>query len=49
MRKDLDQSFVDHLTDCAREIRDHDFVVRISLSQIPDEMVMFRHFEQRES
>ena len=42
MKKDLDQSFVDHLTDCVREIRDHNFVVQISLSQMPDEMVMER-------
>ncbi|MHC4430386.1 MAG: hypothetical protein ACYTBS_00970 [Planctomycetota bacterium] len=42
VKKDLDQSFVDHLTDSVREIRDDDFVVRISLSQMPDEMVMER-------
>jgi hypothetical protein len=42
LKKDLDQAFVDHLTDSVREIRDHDFVVRISLSQMPDEMVMER-------
>ncbi|MHC4166976.1 MAG: hypothetical protein ACYSWQ_08465 [Planctomycetota bacterium] len=42
LKKDLDQDFVDHLTDSVREIRDHDFVVRISLSQMPDEMVMER-------
>ena len=42
LKKDLDQSFVDHLTDSVREIRDHDFVMRISLSQMPDEKVMER-------
>ncbi len=42
LKKDLDQAFVDYLTDSAREIRNHDFVVRISLSQMPDEMVMER-------
>ena len=42
LKKDLDQAFVDHLTDSVREIRHHDFVVRISLSQMPDEMVMER-------
>ena len=42
LKKDLDQAFVDHLTDSVREIRDHDFVVRISLLQMPDETVMER-------
>ena len=42
LKKDLDQSFVDHLTDSVREIRDLDFIVRISLSQMPDELVMER-------
>ena len=42
LKKDLDQSFVDHLTESVREIRAHDFVVRISLSQMPDEKVMER-------
>jgi len=42
LKKDLDQAFVDHLTDSVREIRDRDFVVRISLSQMPDEIVMER-------
>ncbi|KPK45315.1 MAG: hypothetical protein AMJ65_00230 [Phycisphaerae bacterium SG8_4] len=42
LKKDLDQAFVDHLTDSVREIRDRDFVIRISLSQMPDEIVMER-------
>lgn len=42
LKKDLDQSFVDHLTDSVREIGNHDFVIRISLSVMPDEMVMDR-------
>ena len=42
LKKDLDQSFIDHLTESVREIRAHDFVVRISLSQMPDEKVMER-------
>jgi hypothetical protein len=42
VKKDLDQAFVDHLIDSVREIRNHDFVVRISLSQVPDETVMER-------
>lgn len=42
LKKDLDEAFVDHLTDSVREIRDHDFVVRLSLSLMPDETVMDR-------
>ena len=42
LKKDLDQAFVDHLTESAREIRGHDFVIRLSLSQMPDELVMER-------
>jgi hypothetical protein len=42
LKKDLDQAFVDHLTDSVREIRNHDFVVRISLPQMPNEEVMER-------
>lgn len=42
LKKDLDQDFVDYLTDSVREIRNHDFVVRISLSNMPDEAVMER-------
>jgi hypothetical protein len=41
-KKDLDQDFVDYLTDSVREIRNHDFIIRISLSKMPDEAVMER-------
>jgi len=39
LKKDLDQEFVDYLTDSVREIRNHDFVVRLSMPQMPDEQV----------
>ncbi len=42
LKKDLDQEFVDYITDCVREIGRRDFVIRISLSSMPDEKVMDR-------
>lgn len=41
-KKDLDQEFVDYVTDCVREIGKRDFVIRISLSTMPDKTVMDR-------
>jgi hypothetical protein len=37
LKKDLDGDFVDYLIDCAKEIDNPDFVIRISLTQEPDE------------
>lgn len=42
LKKDLDQEFVDYVTDCVREIGKRDFVIRISLSTMPDKTVMDR-------
>lgn len=42
LKKDLDQEFVDYVTDCVREIGDSDFVSRISFASMPDETVMER-------
>lgn len=42
LKKDLDQEFVDYLTDSAREIRNYDFIVRLSMPQMPDEQVKKR-------
>ena len=42
MKKDLDQEFVDYVTDCVREIGRRAFVIRISLSIMPDQVVMDR-------
>jgi hypothetical protein len=42
MKKDLDQEFVDYVTDCVREIGRRAFVIRISLSIMPDNVVMDR-------
>jgi hypothetical protein len=42
MKKDLDQEFVDYVTDCVREIGRRTFVIRISLSIMPDKVVMDR-------
>jgi len=41
-KKDLDQEFVDYVTDCVREIGKRAFVIRISLSTMPDKKVMDR-------
>jgi len=41
-KKDLDQEFVDYVTDCVREIGKRDFIIRISLSTMPDKKVMDR-------
>jgi len=41
-KKDLDQEFVDYLIDCVREIGDNKFLIRITLSNMPDEMIMNR-------
>jgi len=42
LKKDLDQEFVDYVTDCVREIGKRDFVIRISPSTMPDKVVMDR-------
>jgi len=42
LKKDLDQEFVDYVTDCVREIGRRAFVIRISLSRMPDKVVMDR-------
>ncbi len=42
LKKDLDQEFVDYVTDCVREIGKRAFVIRISLSTTPDNTVMDR-------
>lgn len=42
MKKDLDQEFVDYVTDCVREIGKRKFIIRISLSTMPDKVVMDR-------
>jgi hypothetical protein len=42
LKKDLDQEFVDYVTDCVREIGKRAFVIRISLSRIPDNTIMDR-------
>ncbi len=41
-KKDLDQEFVDYVTDCVREIGKRAFVIRISLSTMPDKAIMDR-------
>ena len=41
-RKELDQEFVDYLTECIQEIGKHPFVIRISLEKMPDEILMGR-------
>lgn len=42
MKKDLDQEFVDYIIDCVREIGVNDFVIRVTLSRKPDELIMER-------
>jgi hypothetical protein len=42
LKKDLDQEFVDYVTDCVREIGKREFIIRISLSMMPDRVVMDR-------
>lgn len=42
VKKDLDQEFVDYVIECVREIGPSDFVIRISLSNMPEEAVMDR-------
>ena len=42
LKKDLDQEFVDYVTDCVREIGKRAFVIRISLSRMPDNTIMDR-------
>jgi hypothetical protein len=42
LKKDLDEEFVDYVIECVREIGQSDFVIRISLSSMPDETVMDR-------
>lgn len=41
-RKELDQDFVDYLMECVQEIGNHPFVIRISLENMPDEILMGR-------
>jgi hypothetical protein len=42
VKRDLDQDFSDYLLDCAREIGRRDFVIRITLGQMPSEEVIAR-------
>lgn len=42
LKKDLEQEFVDHLTDSAREVRNHSFIIRLSMPQMPEEHVQER-------
>lgn len=42
MKKDLDQEFVDYIIDCVREIGVNDFVIRVTLSREPDELIKER-------
>lgn len=42
LKRDLDQEFVDWLTDSAAELGPHDFTIRISLPACPDPAVMDR-------
>lgn len=42
IKKDLDQEFVDYLIDCVREIGGYNFVIRISLINMPDNATMER-------
>jgi hypothetical protein len=42
LKKNLDQDMVDYLVDCAREIGRSSFIIRITLSQKPDEEVVAR-------
>ena len=42
LKKDLDQEFVDYIIESVREIGKTGFVIRISLSNMPDEPVMDR-------
>jgi hypothetical protein len=42
LKKDLDQEFVEYVIDCMHEIGRTDFVIRISLSNMPDKVVMDR-------
>jgi hypothetical protein len=42
LKKDLDQDFVEYVIDCMHEIGRTDFVIRISLSNMPDKVVMDR-------
>ncbi len=41
-RKELDEAFVDYLTECVREIGKYPFIVRISLGKMPNETLMDR-------
>ena len=41
-KKDLDQEFVDYIIDSVREIGDNSFIVRITLSSMPDKIIMNR-------
>lgn len=41
-RKELDESFVDYLTECVQEIGKYPFVVRISLGKMPNATLMDR-------
>jgi len=42
LKKDLDQEFVDYLTDSASEIRNYDFLIRISLPHMPQDEIKDR-------
>lgn len=42
IKKELDQEFAEYLTDCVREIRKADFIIRISLENEPNDRVKDR-------
>ncbi|MBN2180809.1 MAG: hypothetical protein JW715_02755 [Sedimentisphaerales bacterium] len=42
MKKDLDQEFVDYIIDSVREVGNNSFIIRITLSNMPDEITMSR-------
>lgn len=42
VKKELDQEFVDYLTDCVREIRRTNFIIQISLENEPEESLKDR-------
>lgn len=41
-KKELDQEFVDYIIDSVREIGENEFIIHITLSNMPDEKVMGR-------
>ncbi|MBC8395027.1 MAG: hypothetical protein H8E17_20960 [Deltaproteobacteria bacterium] len=41
-RKELDQEFVEYLTECVQEIGKYPFIIQISLEKMPDKILMDR-------